>query len=439
MGAQARGAGRACAGTRHHPLAALRRIAPAIRVPRGHNTDMRQRRNARYGLRILVANSLAALVIVGFSGGFSGSVPAGALARAMGVSLVYSNSVGTLLALAMPRVADRCFNRGSGARWTILFAAICIVALAGTFVANVVLFAVGYIPAGRFREWMLGSIVTSLVISLVFGGAVTAYETLRHRLEDATVALRTKERDEAEAHRLAAEAQLASLESRVQPHFLFNTLNSIAALIHEDPQGAEKMTGQLASLLRSSLDHQAPLVSVDDEVRIVRDYLEIERVRFGDRLRYDVRVDDDARQARIPRLALQTLVENSVKYAVSPNRDGASIAVRAMADTDRVRIEVEDDGPGFDASAAAQGHGLALVRSRLAMTFGDRASLHVDRDHGRTRVWFDVPAEPRPMNDEPRTANDEPRTTNHEPRTTNHELRTTNHEPRTSNDAPVPR
>jgi two-component system, LytTR family, sensor histidine kinase AlgZ len=358
-------------------------------------------RNARYGLRILLANSAAALAIVGFNGGFSGSVPMGTLGRAIGVALVYANCVGTLLALTLPHVAERCFAAGSRARWTILFAAICVVALAGTFVANVVLFVVGYIPRGRFWEWMIGSITMSLVISLVFGGAVTAYETLRHRLEDATVALRTKERDEAEARRLAAEAQLASLESRVQPHFLFNTLNSIAALIHEDPSGAEKMTGQLASLLRSSLDHQTPLVPIDDELRIVRNYLEIERVRFGNRLRYEVHVDDVAREVRVPRLALQTLVENSVKYAVSPSRDGASIAVRVTGNADHARVHIEDDGPGFDAAAASDGHGLALVRSRLAMTFGDRASLHVDRRGGRTVVWFDVPAESRTPNPEP--------------------------------------
>jgi two-component system sensor histidine kinase AlgZ len=371
-------------------------------------------RDARYGLRIFLVNSAAALAIIGFNGGFSGAVPTGALVRALGVSLVYSNCVGTLLALALPRVAERCFAAGSRVRWTILFGAICIVALAGTFVANVVLFAVGYIPRGRFWEWMVGSITTSLVISLVFGGAVTAYETLRHRLEDATVALRTKERDEADARRLAVEAQLASLESRVQPHFLFNTLNSIASLIHEDPSGAEKMTGQLASLLRSSLDPQTPLVSIDDELRIVRNYLEIERVRFGNRLRYEMHADETARDVRVPRLALQTLVENSVKYAVSPSRDGASIAVRVTANADHVRVQVDDDGPGFEASAASDGHGLALVRSRLAMTFGDRASLHVERRDGRTVVWFDVPAVSQTPNPDSRLPNPESRLPNPE-------------------------
>ena len=116
---------------------------------------------------------------------------------------------------------------------------------------------------------------------------------MRSQLDAAALALRTKERDEADARRLTAEAQLASIESRVQPHFLFNTLNSIAALVHDDPNGAERMTGQLAALLRSALDSTStPLVSLDDELRIVRAYLDIERVRFGDRSRYTL--DRDA-------------------------------------------------------------------------------------------------------------------------------------------------
>ena len=126
------------------------------------------------------------------------------------------------------------------------------------------------------------------------------------------MALRTKERDEAEARRLAAEAQLASLESRVNPHFLFNTLNSIATLVHDNPSAAERMTTQLAALLRSSLDGGSPLVPLADELNIVRAYLEIERVRFGERLRFDVRTDDDAGRLRVPRLAVQTLVVDDV-------------------------------------------------------------------------------------------------------------------------------
>ncbi|MBI3493263.1 MAG: histidine kinase, partial [Acidobacteria bacterium] len=208
----------------------------------------------------------------------------------------------------------------------------------------------------------------------------------------------TKERDEAEARRLVTEAQLASLESRVQPHFLFNTLNSIAALVHDDPTGAERMTGQLASLLRSSLDHQTPLVTLDEELRVVRDYLDIERVRFGERLRFDITVDAAAPAARVPRLAVQTLVENSVKYAVSPQRGGASVAVRAAAANGHLRLEVEDDGPGFDAATLPEGHGLALLRARLSLAYGDRASLAVDSRPGHTTIVVHIPTtdDPRP-------------------------------------------
>jgi hypothetical protein len=341
--------------------------------------------------RILFANIVAALAIVAIGGGFTGALGPRALARAMTVSLIYANCVGTLLGLTMPIVARHCFAAGARAKWLILVAAIAVIAVIGTFIANLVLYAVGYIPPGRFWEWAVGSLSSAITISLVIGGAVTAYETVRHRLADATVALRTKERDEAEARRLAAEAQLASLESRVQPHFLFNTLNSIASLIHEDPGGAEKMTTELASLLRSTLDSQSPLVPLDEELRIVRNYLEIERVRFGDRLRYDIQLDPRAGDTRIPRLAVQTLVENSVKFAVSPRRQGATIAVRALRISGRTHVEVDDDGPGFDAASVREGHGLSLIRARLAMTFGDQAQLHIDSRPGQTRVWFDVP------------------------------------------------
>jgi len=352
---------------------------------------MNPRGGPYYWLRILLANLVGTLAILAIGGVFSASPATGGLLKAAGAAFVYSNSVGWLLAVTMPRVGHFSVEQAYRGRWVILLATICLVAVAGTFVANLILLGVGYIPRDRFWDWVRGSMTMSVGVSSVIGGAVTAYEMMRHRLEDATISLRTKERDEADARRVAAEAHLASLESRVQPHFLFNTLNSIAALIHDDPGGAEKMTGQLASLLRSSLDQQTPLVRIDDELRIVRDYLDIKHVRFGDRLRFEIHVDDAAAAVRVPRLAVQTLVENSVKYAVSASRDGAAIRVRATARGDRARVEVEDNGPGFAPSAERDGHGLALVRSRLAMLFGERASLGVDSAPGRTIATIELP------------------------------------------------
>ena len=352
------------------------------------------RRHRGYGYwgRVLLTNLVGALAVVGVSGGFTPGVRLASLVRAFGVSLIYANTIGTLLALTMPLVAERCWGNRPRVRWAILISAMVVVTVAGTFLANVFLYGLGYIPRGRFAAWMSGSISSALVISLVIGIAVTAYETMRGQLEETTVALRTKERDEADARRLAAEAQLASIESRVQPHFLFNTLNSIAALVHDDPQGAERMTGQLAALLRSALDSTAmPLVPLEDELRVVRAYLDIERVRVGDRLRYAVELGDGTAPALVPRMALQTLVENSVKYAVSPRRGGASIVVRSARLDGRVRLTVEDDGPGFDPADRPVGHGLHLLTSRLAMLFGDRASLRVESRAGYSGVTIDVP------------------------------------------------
>ena len=134
---------------------------------------------------------------------------------------------------------------------------------------------------------------------------------------------------------------------------------------------------------------------LDDELKVVRAYLDIERVRFGDRLRYSVDVVDGAGSVMVPRMALQTLVENSVKYAVSPRRDGASIHVCAAAADDCLTVTVEDDGPGFDAATRPGGHGLDLLERRLLMLFGADASLSVDSGNGRTAVRIEVPRERR--------------------------------------------
>jgi len=293
----------------------------------------------------------------------------------------------------MPRLAPMVWSRFRFPfNWGVVIVVMVAVALTGSAIAIGLLRAVGYIHPGLVQTWFLGSLRTSIIMTLIFGVSISAIEAMRARLDDTMMALRTKERDEAEARRIAAEAQLAALENRVQPHFLFNTLNSIAALVHDDPARAERMTMQLASLLRSSLDQEgSPLVPLGEEIHVVRNYLEIERVRFGDRLRYAIEVDQAWSASRVPRLAVQTLVENSVKYAVSPRREGGSITVHAAGRRNRVQIEVRDDGPGFGAAALEEGHGLALLRARLAMLFGDDASLGIASAPGATSVTLDLP------------------------------------------------
>jgi sensor histidine kinase YesM len=350
----------------------------------------------KFWARMAAVNAAAALT-VGFAfNGVTLHTPWRHAAEMMGIGFLFSSIISSLCAITISAIAPRLFNRVRFPfNWTILVAVLVALSAIGSLLALLILAAVGYVNSrAMFSQWFFGPLKVSVIITLVFGIFATVIELLQGRLENATVALRTKERDEADARRLAAEAQLASIESRVQPHFLFNTLNSIAALVHDDPAGAERMTGQLASLLRSALDSTAvPLVPLEQELRVVRAYLDIERVRFGDRLRYDVHLGDGAESAAVPRMALQTLVENSVKYAVSPRREGGSISVTAARENGRVRITVEDDGPGFNAAHRPEGHGLALLDARLAMLFGDRASMRVDSRAGHTGVTLEVPSE----------------------------------------------
>ena len=192
-------------------------------------------------------------------------------------------------------------------------------------------------------------------MTIVAGITIGIYRTLRERLEETTLQLRTKELERERALKLATEAQLASLESRIHPHFLFNTLNSISSLIPEDPVRAERLVEQMAALLRFSLDaHQSGLVPLERELKIVGDYLEIERARFGDRLRYQIDVPADLSQSQIPPLSLQTLVENSVKYAIAPDRAGGEIRITGAAFERRLPGRSLRSGPCFPTGIRAR-------------------------------------------------------------------------------------
>jgi DNA-binding LytR/AlgR family response regulator len=303
------------------------------------------RRKLRGALKTIGLNAAAALfAVVAFGGASFGGSWRAALLN-FGVSFLFANCIGIPLSLTMSALGPRVWPRfGFPLNWIVLVATMVGIAIAGSALAISLLLVGGAIERSSFAGWFIGSIRVSLLATLTFGISVMMYEGMRRRLEQTTLELRTKERDEAEARRLAAQAHLAALEARVQPHFLFNTLNSIAALIPVNPAGAERVVGQLSSLLRASLDSsRAPLVPLADELKLARDYLEIERVRFGERLRYELTDAAGLTGVLVPRMAVQTLVENCVKYAVTSRREGASIVVRAVRTTERLRAYIVDD------------------------------------------------------------------------------------------------
>jgi signal transduction histidine kinase len=178
--------------------------------------------------------------------------------------------------------------------------------------------------------------------------------------------------------RAAAEARWNSLESRLHPHFVFNTLASIRELLHQDSRRADFMIQRFAELLRFSLDApHHPLISLDEELGMVRGYLEIEQMRLGDRLTWQVDADGAASSVKVLSQCVLTLVENAIKHAISTRRAGGSVTVSARIENELLRLEVADDGSGFAGTNLPPGHGLNLLRERLLQVYGGGATLRV--------------------------------------------------------------
>jgi sensor histidine kinase YesM len=266
-------------------------------------------------------------------------------------------------------------------------------AIAGSLAAGLVFQIAGLVPHSAYWVEFRLSAPFSVVISLMFGLSISAYETMRYKLQATALELRTRQVEQERAYKLLAEARLSSLESRIHPHFLFNTLNSIAALIPSNPARAEDTVGKLASLLRFSLNaNQHGLVPLAQELKIVRDYLEIEKTRFGARLNYEIAVPETLEDVQVPPLALQSLVENSVKHVCAQRAQGATIQIFGSRESGRIRLEVMDDGPGFSLQAITPEHGLGNLIARLELLFGSAGQLEVTRSGEKTAVCLSFPA-----------------------------------------------
>jgi Histidine kinase len=315
---------------------------------------------------------------------------------AVAVSTTYSNFIGLPATMLFFSLGPRLRRFRPAGQVLAYLGALLPVAALGCAASDALFVVAGLRSRGGFVAQFATDLRVALLITVVVAVGVIGYERLRARLVDAESRLRDEELLRERALRLAGDAQLSSLESRIRPHFLFNALNAVIALIPDDPKRAEAVLERFTALLRASLRVEpSGLVALRDEVSLVSDYLEIESVRFEDRLRWLVDVPEELGAVAIPPFALQTLVENAVKHAVSVERRGASIRIAASRDGERVSLAVEDDGPGFDGRSLPQGHGLETLRARLAAVFGDASDLEIAGTPGRTRVTIRLPAKTR--------------------------------------------
>lgn len=206
-----------------------------------------------------------------------------------------------------------------------------------------------------------------------------------------------RERREAELQRSLAEAQLTSLRLQLQPHFLFNALNTVSATMYDDPRRADTMLGELSELLRASLrSHRSDQVPLRDEVGIAERYVRLQRARFGDRLRVTFDVPDDCAAAQVPVFVLQPLIENAVRHGRVERMGRGEIRVTARREAGGLALEVWDDGEGDVPKKPGNGLGLRATSERLRLLYGDAATCVAGPADGGWRVRLTLPLQATP-------------------------------------------
>jgi two-component system, LytTR family, sensor kinase len=319
-----------------------------------------------------------------------GTFPLGYMAATKGVLTL----TGLVTSLGLRAVYRRLLRRGVTAQGLIAaaLAASCVGSLVWTPAANALAALVtrgGYRVGASFGAPLLlfdgvaYHAVALLAWSLLYLG-ITHHEALQAERERSL-------RAEALAHR----ARLQALRYQLQPHFLFNTLNAVSTLVVEHRTAeAGRMIARLSDFLRLTLDGaDAEEVLLDEEIEFVRRYLEIERVRFGERLAVSIDVEPEAGAARVPSMILQPIVENAVRHAVARNAEGGRLSVSAARVGGVLRLAVADDGPGLAGRpAAGEGIGLTNTRERLRQAYGDAHRLELlPGEGGGVRAVLELP------------------------------------------------
>jgi len=258
-------------------------------------------------------------------------------------------------------------------------------------------FAAGAVLGGAavlmlLRALLGAELLLAIVGGTIYAGAVIiAARTVNRSVRTLFTHAARNARAAAEARSEAAAAQLSALQARMNPHFLFNALNTVAALVRSDRAEAERVVEDLSDVLRRTLERSASTTStVREEIDYVRAYLALEQQRFGPRLRVERAVAPSALEAGLPPLVLQPLVENSLRHGLGSRIEGGTIRLAATVAAGRLVIVVEDDGNGFS-RGWHEGTGLGNLRQRLSTSYGSEGILTVSDRRPGSRVVVEIP------------------------------------------------
>lgn len=300
-------------------------------------------------------------------------------------TLVFNTAIAGLLSVLLPDISFRhyfVFSQCIGLSILAVDFAILagmpggskrLVALALALPISVAIGVTLAFPISGFGSWDHPLAWRPVVIGLFFGSIGIVAVLLAERIE---AEVKQRELVKSEGERRAIEAHLKLLQAQIEPHFLFNTLANVGSLIDSDPGLAKQLLERLNDWLRVALARaRSQRATLGDELDLLENYLQIMKIRFGERLRWRIEVPDLARRAPFPPMLLQPLVENAVRHGIEPKLGGGEIRIRTHGDAAGWRVEVSDSGSGLAAASHAGGAGLANVRARLTSLFGAAGSL----------------------------------------------------------------
>lgn len=271
---------------------------------------------------------------------------------------------------------------------------ISFLAMAGSLIFGVYL--------GQFLVWLLGILDDpfflgkggfrfAFIFSCFVAIVVTVYYGSKEKLEIAYEKIKVQERQKSELEVLKARAELEALQSKINPHFLFNSLNSIAGLASIAPEKVEDAILKLAELFRTTLGEKGAFSPIGEELRLIENYLNIEKIRFGKRLDYTIEFDQKLREVKIPHLLIQPIVENAIKHGIEPKAKGGTINISIQKKENLLLIIVKDNGAGFKGDISF-GYGLSNIQKRLENLYGNNHSFDIRSQNGST-VSITIPAQ----------------------------------------------
>ena len=238
-------------------------------------------------------------------------------------------------------------------------------------------------------QWHFLTIAVNLVVMATVTVAVILYFLHQRAMERLTVNIRENE----QLKQLQLESKLSLLQSKINPHFLFNTLNTMLDIVKHDSNEVEHIILNLSDIYRRTLTSpDKALIPVSEELDLVEKYLEIEKIRMGDRLSYHIDTPDGVGSVQIPPMIIQILVENAVKHGLSPKQNGGTITIRTSMKDTRLVIEVTDDGVGIDTGKESSGFGLYSIQQRIKLHYYDQGTMSIRTpDAGGTTVIIELP------------------------------------------------